>query len=202
MQVLMSFGLTYIEPTTELFLLQRGVEEENSGYWFSISNAAYALSSFMVPFFPVLVAKSKIMAFGNLVQTLGFILIGPVLLYVNDSLDFLVMGLFAIGLAAGFIYVPSMPHMLETLKLDFEYKNDNRVNNAVASITAIALSTGEVIGPIIASMLYQFMGYNNAAALVSIVVFFHCLVYLILAEINKRKLAKELGFELMELSPH
>jgi MFS family permease len=199
MQGLTTFGLTFVEPTTELYLIRHGIKEENTGFWYSIEYIAYAFSSFSVSLIPRYIQKSRIMAFGNFLQFLGFFLLGTAAVILKSSLSLIALGLFCIGFAGGFIYVPSVPNILDIAKDDYEYQNDERLNNAISGITTMSISIGEVLGPIFSSTLYQAIGYNYAAATVSVGILSQGFVYLYYTQSIKGNM-NDISFELIGLS--
>ncbi|OMJ74387.1 hypothetical protein SteCoe_26716 [Stentor coeruleus] len=182
MQLLIMFMVGYLLPTTQLHLLEYGVKEENSGYWFSINTFCYFLSSFFVSFIPQNVSKPKQMLLGNFIMVFSLLFIGPCPFILPEKLAFTGIGLMLFGLSGGFIYVPSMPHMLEAARNDYGYENDHRLNDAMSGITNISLCIGEIMGPIVSAILDTFLGYSMAATVVSVFTLIHALNYMILSD--------------------
>ncbi|OMJ66171.1 hypothetical protein SteCoe_37083 [Stentor coeruleus] len=190
MQLLVMFMIGYIVATTQLHLLKNGVEEQNSGYWFSINTISYFTSSFIVSLFPKNSNKPRQMLFGNFIMVAGLLFIGPCPFVLPQSLTYIGLGLSFIGLASGFIYVPSMPHMLEVAKNEYGYENDHRLNDAMSGITNISLCIGEILGPIIAALLDMLVGYSMAATIVAGLVLGHAIMYMLLSDAFMYKLVK------------
>ena len=199
MQGLTTFGLTFIEPTTELYLLSHGIKEENAGYWYGIEYFAYAVSSFAVSLIPRYINKSRIMVFGNFLQFIGFFLLGTAAVIVQSSLSLTALGLFSIGFAGGLIYVPSVPNILDIAKGEYIFEHDERLNDAISGITTMSISIGEVFGPIVSSTLYQAIGYNYAAATVSVGILSQGFVYLHYTQSIKRNM-NDVSLELIGLN--
>ncbi|OMJ67991.1 hypothetical protein SteCoe_34695 [Stentor coeruleus] len=190
MQLLAMFMIGYIVATTQLHLLKNGIEEQNSGYWFSINTMSYFSSSFIVSLFPQGANKPRQMLFGNFFMVLGLLFIGPCPFILPQELTYIGLGLSFIGLASGFVYVPSMPHMLEVAKYDYGYENDHRLNDAISGITNISLCVGEILGPIVAALLDMLVGYPMAATIVAGVVLGHAIMYMLLSDALIYKLVK------------
>jgi MFS family permease len=161
------FAVGYYIPTTELHFLSYGIKEENMGYWFITNTFAYALSSYFVSLIPESVHKARLMLFGICILAISFVLMGPSPLFFSPSLTLTVVGLFGMGVGGGFMYVPSVPHMIKVAHDDYGYSEDHRLNDTISSIATISLCAGEIFGPVTASVLYSLYGYAYAATIIA-----------------------------------
>lgn len=165
-QVLIMFGAGFLMPTTGFHLMSYGVKDYQIGYWYSICTFAYLLSSFLVSFLPKTIRMTRVMLFGILVLGFGFLLVGPSPFIFGRSLIIASIGLFVVGFGGGFMYVPSLPHMIEVSIRDYGYQEDDRLNDALSGITNMSLCIGEILGPTFASIFYSVLGYSESADLV------------------------------------
>jgi MFS family permease len=161
------FAVGYYIPTTELHFLSYGIKEENMGYWFIICSLAYAFSSYLISLIPDRIDKARLMLFGICLLAISFVLMGPSPLFFRPSLKLTMIGLFGLGVGRGFMFVPSVPHMIKVAHDDYGYSEDHRLNDTISSIATISLCAGEIFGPIAATVLYSLYGYAYAATIIA-----------------------------------
>jgi MFS family permease len=183
----MMFAVGFYMPITELRLLSYGVSENEVGYWFSLGTVAYALSSLAVSFIPEQINKSSLMLFGTVLQFFAFMLMGPCPWLFPESLAITATGFFVLGVACGFMFVPSVPHMMQLARNKYGFAEDHRLNDALSSIASMSLSIGEITGPIVATVLYDMFGYAVAAEIVGFVFGTYAIVYAVFSDAIVRK---------------
>ena len=160
----------------------------------------------LVSFISNNVKKSRLMFAGNLLQAVGYFVLGPSPLFFDRSLPLVGVGLCLFGFSAGFLYgkhylVPSMPHMIEVAHKDYNYKEDHRLNDTLSAIANISLCIGEITGPIVSSLLCDAFGFSTASTIVGFGVLVYAIIYLGLSDVLTKENDKEesLVSELIEM---
>jgi MFS family permease len=186
-QVMVMFSVGFIMPTSEFHLQNYSVKASEAGYFFSICTFSYLTSSLVVSFLPSKWNKPRVMLFGIFFMAFGFLLIGPCEYIFPDSLIVVVFGLAAIGLAGGFMYVFSLPHMLEVAVQDYGFSKDDRLHDALSGLTTASLCIGEIIGPTLSSILYSSIGYANSSNVVFLILALCALGYGVFSDAFKAR---------------
>ena len=178
MQITVMFSVGFFVPITQLFLIDEHVDKSDSGYWYSSETAAYMAASLLLSRVSSNLNKPKQMLFGNLTMVTAFLLLGPTPFLFQKSLLLTFTGLLLIGVACAFLYIPSMPHMIEVAQTEYGYGKDDRLNDVISGITNISLCLGEFFGPLAASALYEPLGFRLATTVIALLIFIYGLVYL------------------------
>lgn len=172
------FCVGFFVPITQLYLIDEKVDKSDAGYWYSSETAAYMVVSLILSRVSSKLNKPLQMQFGNFVMIFAFLLLGPCPLIFNKSLWLTFFGLVLIGVACAFLYIPSMPHMIETARDDYGYGKDDSLNDVISGITNISLCLGEFFGPLAAAALYEPLGFGYATTVIAVAIFLYGLVYL------------------------
>ena len=178
MQITVMFSVGFFVPITQLFLIDEHVDKSDSGYWYSSETAAYMAASLLLSRVSSNLNKPKQMLFGNLTMVTAFLLLGPTPFLFQKSLLLTFTGLLLIGVACAFLYIPSMPHMIEVAQTEYGLGKDDRLNDVISGITNISLCLGEFFGPLAASALYEPLGFRLATTVIALLIFIYGLVYL------------------------
>lgn len=178
MQITVMFSVGFFVPITQLYLIDEGVDKSNSGYWYSSETAAYMVVSIFLAKVSSKLNKPKQMLFGNFMMVAAFLLLGPSPWFFKKSLWLTFLGLILIGVACAFLYIPSMPHMIEVAQGEYGFGKDDRLNDVISGITNVSLCLGEFFGPLAASALYEPLGFRLATTIIAIFIFVYGLVYL------------------------
>ena len=198
MQVMVMVAFGFLLPTTEFHLESFSISSDQAGYFFSICTFSYLLSSLIVSFLPKNWNKPRILLFGCMFMAFGFLFIGPNEYLFPKKLEFVIIGLIAIGFAGGFMYVLTMPHMLDVAVADYSYPKDDRLHDTISGLTSASLCIGEVIGPTISSVLYSVIGYSSASDIFCIIIVVWGLFYAVFSEaFRKTKKENLIGKELV-----
>jgi MFS family permease len=168
-QVMMMFSYGFILPTTEFHLKSYSIDASKVGYFLSICSFCYLLSSLVVSFLPSKWNKPRVIFFGIFFMAFGFLLIGPCKIIFPDSLIVVVFGLVVLGLAGGFMYVFTFPHMLEVAIKEYKYPRDDRLHDALSGLTSASLCLGEILGYTFSTFLYSSLGFSDSANIVFLI---------------------------------
>lgn len=182
MQFILMFCFGFLTATTEFQLLHYGVKRSEVGYWYSIWTSSYLISCTIVSRICQRFPKNRLMIFGIFLMSLAFIFLGPCPLIFPDLLGLTALGLALVGLSAGFVYVPTVPHIMESLQYCYCVEIDDRVHDAMSALTNISLCLGEILGPISSSILYNYIGYEYSTSLVALLLFCYAVAYVFLSD--------------------
>ena len=182
MQIMLMIAFGFLLPTTEFHLESFSISSGEAGYFFSICTFSYLLSSLIVSFLPQNWNKPRILLFGCMFMAFGFLFIGPNEYIFPKKLVFVIIGLIAIGFAGGFMYVLTMPHMLDVAVEEYSYPKDDRLHDTLSGLTSASLCIGEVIGPTVSSVLYSIIGYSSASDVFCLVIVVWSLFYAIFSD--------------------
>ena len=181
MQFSLMFCFGFVGTTTEFQLLDYGVERSQVGFWYSIWTSGYLISCAFVSKILERFPKTRSMLIGIFAMSVAFLFLGPCPFIFPKSLVLVGFGLAFVGLSAGFLYVPTVPHILENLKYVYGFEIDDRVHDAMAAITNISLCLGEILGPILSSVLYYEIGYAYSTVFVFATLFTYGIIYAIVS---------------------
>ena len=83
------------------------------------------------------------------------------LIYLPESLDWLIMGLVIEGLALSLVTIPIFPEILEAAEERFpQYRKSNELNDVAAGLFNAALGIGDCLGPMVSSMINGSIGFE------------------------------------------
>jgi MFS family permease len=122
------------------------------------------------------------MMIGIFGMSIAFLFLGPCPFIFPPSIVLVAFGLAFVGLSAGFLYVPTVPHILEVLKYVYDFEVDDRVHDSMAAITNISLCLGEIVGPIMSSLLYYEIGYAWSTFVAAVILLSYGIIYAILSK--------------------
>lgn len=176
------FCFGFLTTTTEFQLLDYGVKRSEVGYWYSIWTSGYLISCTLVAKINDKFSKSRIMIVGIFGMTIAFIFLGPCPIIFPEMLGLTALGLALVGLSAGFLYVPTVPHIMESLQYCYCVEIDDRVHDAMSALTNISLCLGEILGPISSSILYDQIGYGYSTSLIACLLFCYGVAYVFLSD--------------------
>jgi MFS family permease len=177
MQFGIMFCFGFMGTTCEFQLVDYGVPRSQVGFWYSIWTAGYLISCALVSKVVDKFSKTRTMLIGTFWMSLAYLLLGPCPLIFPRSIVLVAVGLAFVGLSAGFLYVPTIPHILEVLKYVYGFDVDDRVHDSMAAITNISLCLGEITGPIMSSLLYYEIGYAYTTFVASLMFFSYGVFY-------------------------
>ena len=170
MQIIVMVSYGFLLPTIQFHLESFSVSSDKAGYFFSICTFSYIISSLIVSFLPKNLNKPRVMLFGCMLLAIGYLFIGPNQYIFSNHLAYVIVGLILIGFAAGFMYVFTMPHMLDVAVADYSYTKDDRLHDTLSGLTNSSVCIGEVIGPTISTLLYSMIGYSNASDVLFLII--------------------------------
>jgi hypothetical protein len=125
------------------------------------------------------------MIFGVNLMSMAFLFLGPCPLIFPESFTLVVIGLSMIGSSSGFLYVPTIPHILESLKYVYKLDIDDRVHDALAGITNISIYLGEIFGMVFSSVLYYEIGFAYSAFVVAVAFAAYGIYYALVSDARK-----------------
>ena len=71
----------------------------------------------------------------------------------------------------------SIPFMMKTAIYDYEYKNDDILNDVISSFGVMACSAGEIIGPLYSGLFSHIFGIGGCCVIASGLSFFLVFVF-------------------------
>ena len=152
---MMAVGVTM--PTIEMHLISYGIPEKYIGFWYIIYTGAYLMSSFIMTKFTNYDKKAVMLA-GVWMFCLAFFLLGPCPIIFERNVIIVAIGHHLMGWACSIQYskgylVPLIPYMIDVSHTEYHIPNDDRLNDAISGIANISICGGEIIGPIMGSLL-------------------------------------------------
>ena len=102
------------------------------------------------------------------------------LLYLPESLPWLIFGLTIEGLALSLVTIPLFPEILEASELRFpQYRNSNELNDVAAGLFNAALGIGDCFGPIASSVINKYTGFEHSQDVIGFILAIFSIVYMI-----------------------
>jgi len=148
--------LCYLEPTLGLYLFENGVDETTIGLIFSAITLFYCLTNFLMSWLGNFMKLEKMMYLGVLTSTTVLIIIAPIASMFNlISLTLISVSFVGAGLGIGFSC--TMPAMIKEIKLS-EFDDKGKLYE-LNSVYAMGLNVGEIIGPLISSLISERFGF-------------------------------------------
>ena len=105
-------------------------------------------------------------------MSIAYYLFGPTPLLFDRNFVLVCISLSMIGFSSALMYgnlyiVPLIPHMVEIAHLVYDYQEDDRLNDGIASVANIFMAAGEITGPIFGSYLPIYFGYRMASTVLA-----------------------------------
>lgn len=98
------FVIGFLQATIQLHLLDNGAQEKNTGYWFCLHTAAYAVSSIFMSYLARIIHKPRLMLFGTFTMAISLMMIGPSPFFFQKNFAMIIIGFTFIGISSGFIF--------------------------------------------------------------------------------------------------
>lgn len=148
--------LCYLEPTLGLYLLEKGVDEGTIGLVFSGLTLFYTLTNFFMSWLGNFMKLEKIISLGVLTSTTVLIIIGPIASMFN-LISLILISVCFVGIGLGIGFSCTMPAMIKEIKLTKFDKKEKLYE--LNSVYAMGLNVGEIIGPVISSLISERFGF-------------------------------------------
>mmetsp|Transcript_27009 Transcript_27009/g.26643 ORF Transcript_27009/g.26643 Transcript_27009/m.26643 type:complete len:182 (-) Transcript_27009:33-578(-) len=158
-------------------MVSLGFSEKDVGYIFIIATLAYTVGSLGLVFVLSHANKFCLMIWSIVMIMLGEIVIGPLGGFM-EKVPFwvLVVGICLASLGASVGFVTPLPSMLnEADMLPYEDKDMN--GEALSALFTMEVTMGEIIGPMMAGFLVQFIGFELSSASIAIAGGFLIFIY-------------------------
>lgn len=175
--VMFSFGILY--PILELHLETFHLSTHFVALCFSLYMGSYTIFSVIVVLLPKRVDKRLIMSSGILLFSLSYTMLGPWNLIYPHDLSIVLAGLVLIGFSMAFMYVPSLGHMIDLAFEEYDYPKDDKIIDELSGVSNIILNAGEIIGPMVSGLVYQYLGVENGFGIIGIVILSYLIIYMI-----------------------
>ena len=207
-------GLTFMMavgvnmPTIEMHLISYGIPEKYFGYWYMIYTGAYLLGSLIMTRIAIN-NKSTVMLTGTCMFCLSFFLLGPCPIIFERNLIIVGIGHHMMGWAGSIQYsknylVPLIPHMINLSHTEYHIPKDDRLNDAISGIANISICSGEILGPMIGSLLPKLfkenIKYRATYFIVSVIFGIYAIIYVSLDKLLSRRKISSKRIKMQELS--
>lgn len=146
----------YLQATLGLYLLENGVDEEMIGISFTGMTFFYTLTLFFLSWLGKHIRLERLISLGVLTSTTVLILAGPIASLFNLNWLILISVIF-FGTGLGIGFSCTMPAMIKEINSS-KFDNKDRLFE-LNSIYSMGLNTGEVLGPVISSVLSERLGF-------------------------------------------
>ena len=153
-----SFNSSFLSIVLEDY----GLDGTNIGYIFAVPCLMYALSSALVTYIIRRFPRRLFVFFSFLLASLSLLFMGPSsLLNLPNYLWVIVIGLVMNGIAQGFIFIPVLPEIIESVYVKENvvpgenYHIDMLINDKAAGLYGTFYATGQIIAPILGGVLYD-----------------------------------------------
>ena len=144
------------------------VQADDMGYYFALLSFPYFFSALLVPaLFGGMPRKLQfILCF--FLTALGFMLMGPSSVLGLPNVKYLIMlGLPLTGFVQALVFIPSLPEAIEVIQQKYkivEKSNielDNKLNDVMGSMFALAYNLSGLIAPIIGGLMYDSLSQDE-----------------------------------------
>ena len=132
------------------------------GVCFALPTVFYIITGLgILPFLKCLNPRSTIMI-GFMVSSASLLLIGPskLLPFPDKSAVMMIGGLCVLGFSAAWTIIPVIPEMLDSVKGQYEGQQ-SELSDGFSGIFNMAGGFGQIIGPALAGVLDQKVGFNH-----------------------------------------
>ena len=142
-----------------------GVREEIIGVILACTDCAYTLSSFtlskVLKYLPLL----WVLAFGLLVSSVAFYLMGPWEYLFPAELSLVILGMACLSMGLGVILVATLPALVEVAVIHMGIENSDKLSDDLSGLATSFMSLGEVVGPLLGGLMVDLYGFNDGAAI-------------------------------------
>lgn len=151
------------------------------GFVFAIPTIAYALTGpLLLPIITKKFESRATMMVGFFILIFSCILVGPssVLGLPKTSVAMMLIGLGILGMGAAFTVIPVIPEMLNAIEGEYlEYRSE--VSDNFSGIFNVAGGLGQIVGPSIAGLLDDKVGFNYTFDIITGVILIYNIVYIL-----------------------
>lgn len=145
-----------------VYLEYRGVDIAYHGWIIAISPFFYIFSGNFIGYIIDKAPRRIFMFFAFLLVSFALFMMGPsAMIGFPDELWLLYVGTGLIGLASGFVFIPILPEVIESVYIkkqlvEGDNENiDNIINDKSAALYGLFYAIGAIISPLIGSIIYN-----------------------------------------------
>lgn len=146
------------------------------GIYYGICTSTYFLSSLFETKISNCCKPQLTIILGIVGVSISFILIGPWELVFGHNLIPVVIGLGGLGLSGALMYsnlylVPTTGLMIRLASTEYGIKYDDLLLDSISALTNFFCNIGEFVGPFVAGLISEEVGFSNAACLAGVISF-------------------------------
>ncbi|CAG9332228.1 unnamed protein product [Blepharisma stoltei] len=159
----------YFDPSLGPYMISLGFTEHDVGYVFIIATLAYTVGSFGLVFLLSRANKFYLMIWSIVMIMLGEIVLGLIGGFM-DTVPFWipVLGICLASLGASVGFVTPLPSMLSEADM-LPHKDIDMNPDALSALFTMEVTMGEIIGPMMAGFLVQFIGFELSSTSIAII---------------------------------
>lgn len=155
-------SVTYIAPSLSIALKTIGFQPEFIGISFCIPALMYIVTCLITPFITQRLPKRLVIAIGLHSIACAMFMIGSNGEFIKmNPANFILTGLFFLGISAGMIVTPISPEQQEAIETQSHLNYDPEdFANLLSSLYIVSTALGETIGPFASSLIHQHYGFS------------------------------------------
>ncbi|TNV80419.1 hypothetical protein FGO68_gene16987 [Halteria grandinella] len=188
----LSLVIVYI--TIKFRLPTLAVKFKDAGYGENAIFASFAIPTLITFFSRLLVYKltaryrrSTIILCGYFIISTGMFLVGPSqILGFKDLIQLTFIGLCAIGLGCGMIFIPVLPEMIESVQEAYPGTDKDQLYNRISGIFVAAQALGEIAGPLLGHMFKIMYGFRKSQDIIAVTLLSFMILFYLVNVRNKK----------------
>ncbi|CAG9313470.1 unnamed protein product [Blepharisma stoltei] len=186
LQILSITSFSFLNPTFSDHLATYGISTAESGIMFTIPSVMYALSVFILNY--IHLGRKSIMIIGLAIVGIADFHLGPwKYALLPHKLWVVIVSLAVFGFGMGLCQLPALPDMVEDSKKVLNQYTEFQVSDSLSGILASAFYLGEMIGPPLAGILTDEIGFANSEAAIGMTLLIYAIVYITFCYLHQKK---------------
>ncbi len=168
----------YVDPILGPQFVSLGVKESSVGYGFSVIGGSFGIGSLVAGRLCSVMHRNYVIQIGSFFQGVGILFVGPSkLLGLPTSIPLMYVGFFFIGFFAAFSFTVIIPGVIDTIEIEQKKKadktgvafipNNEQLGDKASALFNVSYALGGIISPILGGALYDKVGFQETADIMS-----------------------------------